>query len=174
MAAEAALSHLAARFPECSEEEIASALRTVDFHAGHAARVLSRRSAMSTQSAADVSEMSAGGGVSFPPPSPVLAAAAATPTGNRRLPLQLLSRSTTAVADPLEVALGRAAAQSVQTTVSTLLDDAPGMGATALPLHPQSSTNASTVLFPESPPTRPRPGATGELGGALEPSGAVR
>lgn len=138
MAAEALLGRLADRFPERSEEEIASALKAADFHAGHAARILSR--SHSSAASADVSVMSAGGGSSFPPPSPVLAELTPTPTRSQRSP--------TSAADPLEVALGRATAHAVRPMPSS--------------------------LFPASPPAEPRSGATGELGGALEPSGAVR
>ena len=140
MAAEALLSRLADRFPDRSEQEIASALKVADFHAGHAARILSR--SHSTASTADMSVTSAGGGSSFPPPSPVLADVASTPTRSQRSPT-----SGAQAADPLEVALGKATAQSAQ----------PMMGS----------------LFPASPPAKPRPGATGELGGALEPIGVV-
>eukprot|EP01044_Picomonas_judraskeda_P026536 COSAG03_NODE_8099_length_837_cov_1.029810_1_plen_144_part_00 len=139
MAAEALLGRLADRFPERSEEEIASALKAADFHAGHAARILSR--SYSSAASADVSVMSAGGGSSFPPPSPVLAEL--TPTRSQRSPI-----SAAKAADPLDVALGRATAHAVRPMPSS--------------------------LFPASPPAEPRPGATGELGGALEPSGAVR
>ena len=141
MAAEALLGRLADRFPERSEEEIASALKAADFHAGHAARILSR--SHSSAASADVSVMSAGGGSSFPPPSPVLADVTPTPTRSQWSPT-----SAAKAADPLEVALGRATAHAVRPMPSS--------------------------LFPASPPAEPRSGATGELGGALEPSGAVR
>ena len=69
--------------------------------------------------------------------------------------------------DTREVASSR---QPVQTAIGSLLAGARTAGAT--PERP--SAQGTTTLYPLSPPVQPRPGATGELGGALEASGAVR